>query len=1332
MTDLGEGELVNILYHTQDVNAHSRQQAELHLHDLLQTARLPQTVSMLLNLAGRDGDSLPVHIRQLALIIVSQQIKLRYHEFPQSLVEAAIRFCLHVIADPSSNDTQIMNAPGNPMTQAMNNSGNTPPIIVSASINMLARLACHLKRHEFLDIISHFNNLLSSNPITRYQCNILKCIVQIMEDISDHQRIQITILIFQNARNIFIQYRSYTKAVRHIARIMTITCESYMTVISHGENIDDIAAEGCFEAVIKEWINLVFQWINESKNLQYTLNTELDVLLEILKSLPSALESIDFEEIYGSILGVCLSIINSVKDLHMAQQQHGTATTSSICEGYTSDGDRYDIHLLLKYSLDLMNNTLHLMEQPADALKLLTEAGYSSSSNVIVDLFFTLLDLSKLPAHSIEHFIHDGNIFILQEENDGLEISLRYSAAEMIWNICSYSLVSNITLLFQTASKSWQGIIDTWTHQDKQMSQVKQLHYYDHVLSLESVMWVIASFSQKYLRSITNSFNKISKAKKSEIILYQKTQELLTIMSQLEQLVISILSSFVAHLNQDSYDSIVAKSSILLYCRVLWVFSKYKSFFNSKLKCDIISYGIRMICDVDNHDGYVVKRSMPLAPKLIAIRAIGAIMRPHKSMLSPVLDNISMIANIELNTNLTVGLIEANISPIMRSCIQISLECDENTLHYTLETLDQLLMMILGESRSLLTSIVGLMEDESGFQQVDSMKIQTTYSDYVRRMEIFSKNASDLIHMCLNIWNKYHADGMIVDLIDSIFSHIHRIGLVSYQIQYYQLSAMETKHIDSIDINQNPSYLLSRIIFPYFQNILNYMIDHNQSIKSSNSKLYMNIYESCCNHIAVLLSIKFFGKRINQLIHHQYFIDFRVEMLRMVLIILSSNHQLQSESQIKLTTTFVGFANCILTSFSVQPKNWQSQHESYKSSWVPWTSTNEMNNFVKVCIDYAHQVIIALGNGGGTSNSFSDNESILESTNHSLSQALGPALGLVVHCALQYENDEITSTNPCILNLGKLVALMMYTINSVQHLYVKISLLMACIHILARRRELMNLSLSIVQSSQYEGTSSANIISSFIHLWCELHGTFSSRYCNRISTFGLLQLIKLHDQTDVNDSSVIISLLHVLFMRLPSVLQAEDMDDEDEATSHYDDEEVWSDDEDDVDNETDSTVRDIIMTHMTHKTPQNPFDQHDDDDLYESDSRQNGVFAPSEMYLSDMIQDSPSQRVGGDDDDYTAGLHIISDQLVFSPYQADPINSFPLQEVLARTIMSLIPTNEKGKANPSHFDCFVGLCVSFHVLGQLSYPIWFQSMPPDDMKLVEAILRSSIVQDIQR
>ena len=366
----------------------------------------------------------------------------------------------------------------------------------------------------------------------------------------------------------------------------------------------------------------------------------------------------------------------------------------------------------------------------------------------------------------------------------------------------------------------------------------------------------------------------------------------------------------------------------------------------------------------------------------------------------------------------------------------------------------------------------------------------------------------------------------------------------------------------------------------------------------------------------------------------------------------------------------------------------------------------------------------------------------------------GPAAGLLGHLLLHFH----AVLGPDVVNA--LVAAALTCLRHAQAPYVRYSLLMGLVHLFARNAAVLAHPTSpllgtipAVAASHGRGhggpgraaqgkKGDVQAMSYVLDQWCSLHGHLNSRYCGVISSLGFLELIKIFNQHAVNHAFAL-RVLRLALSTLPRLLDpsAAEPDDEDgwggrglggddgdelefsdgddEYDSDYDDE--WEDDDGGADGE------DADGMGMDEEGDL------DDDAAWLSERKKKGrgkgdnVFAPAEMYLSDVLDRNLDQqqthtsggkrlsavlRAGGagggdycdEDDGYTADqentlMVNVSSSLMFSPPSRDP----------------LAATDLEGRV----VDLLVGLRGSDGL-----FPAWMGALTPQEQHLVQLLATS--------
>jgi hypothetical protein len=1106
--------------------------------------------------------SQPVHIRQLAIILINKHVKERIHELPDLIKTQFFNLAIGMISNPD---------------------GAYPELLLG-SIAALARLVSNANPQDYQPALEYVKGIYqTANLSIASRTCLMRCFMEIALDVDIDRQAFLLSAVFPLFPDIFEpSSRQNTKILRYTAKLVTVLSTSFL---SHRASADIEGSSPAWQnigSMLYEWTKMVYTFIEQTPDLQYSLTNELDVFIETLQSIPLIFEAFpdDCESAFLPILSISWKMLIHVKDVYSKLAiEAGDGHDDENDDGhYNTDGDRYSIIILIKSLLDLLNISI-LSSAPADISGILLSDELSSPSNGSEPFLQVIVEMCRLPASSQKAFLHDGNAFISIEEDNDTDESFRHISADLLRCACMNRIYPSIRSLIKIASDRFSVLSSTASLQSFTLP----------LLGYEASLWAIGSLSKVYINSAVSVLNSKAKRPKKSSSKSIAENDVISV-NEMVTMLQSIVSSTL---------TCAASSSLpiqmLLSSRVLWLFGRYKALFSSSMKISAVTHGLSLI----SISTTASCTTMP-APQSMLIRAIGDIIRPSSKA--------SILHGQDPNED-SVDILSSSyrFANILQASLAVIPQLDERSLHYSIETIEVVLILIrrLPETTSSLDIAAAL------------------------PATIFS----EVIDRSIEILNKYKTDPMIHDMIDSLLTNLQRLRLKIYV--FYE----------------SITNLFLQKILPFATNLVSYLINHGTR------HVHYNIFDIIIQQTMKLLSFSKYEasdhvpQSASSLLWHgrRDYLQFAVPML----------YFRYDPAHLTVVREVAQLTNAVLSSVHT------CESPTMKQSLIP---DEHILSFIEKVLVFTNNVLLALL--GGLNNDGED-----ENVDIDLNQALGPALGLLVHCMVLAE-DLSSQTNQAQLqvylySLELAIDLMKRSSSK----YIQLSILMTLIHLSARNIQLLSVCLQMIQQKQAAGSPS--ILADVLAHWTSIHNTFTTNYCNRISTIGLCRLINFfhHSDSAVNHH-IASTLMHLVLSSLPRQIQAEE-----HAMNGMNDEE--DDDDDDLVSDSD----------------EDDFDEADSDALNSaidigSDDDNGEIFAPAERYLSDMIPDL----------DQESSINNLSDNLVFNDIKADPLNNGSLQENVIQFIFSLCHRTSTGS---------------------IESPAWFQNLCAEDQHLIQAFIKSA-------
>ena len=202
--------------------------------------------------------------------------------------------------------------------------------------------------------------------------------------------------------------------IKYATKFVRIFCSKLSTGRMAGEHdYSDVSMDK-----LSHWIEHSLVLIqNEYLNFQHVEDSLIIIEFYRIFNFISEIYSDVCENFYDLFLSNTKTLL-----LHIQQQQ--IAYSWNSWSGYNSDGDKYDINVLVCQLLNIINNiNWDKIEFSNDGIKSLTEL---------------LLDYGQLTSVQLEMFDQSPNEFVVFEDDDLFDISARHIIPTIIQNLCKF------------------------------------------------------------------------------------------------------------------------------------------------------------------------------------------------------------------------------------------------------------------------------------------------------------------------------------------------------------------------------------------------------------------------------------------------------------------------------------------------------------------------------------------------------------------------------------------------------------------------------------------------------------------------------------------------------------------------------------------------------------------------------------------------------------------------------------------------------------------------------------------------------------------------------
>ena len=427
---------------------------------------------------------------------------------------------------------------------------------------------------------------------------------------------------------------------------------------------------GILTSFLTTWACLSTSYLSILSNTNTINNTiaEPGGLIQTVESISIGIKSFPqhFKPKFDTIITSSLTCLYLVKETYLSS----TLTTLSAGEvwssGYSSDGDRIDVEILVINLLELLNILYTLCQEvsisPDDLL--------TGNIDKLLDI---LIDYMQMTASMVNCWNNDGNLYVSSEEDldNSNDFSLRFIGANLLKSTCSYFKSKVFNYLFSNISHQWQLLQQNTTGYNENI----------RILHIEKLLWSLGfigkSYMKYYLRVQSRS------ASPTGTICQQKIDEAVTITTDIPVAAINqLLGSMCQCL-------LTSQTPAILRSRMVWLINIFTLLLDAPMIISSISCSKELLENPRD----------PLSSKLLALRSLTGILFKFKS-------------NTNLSTSLSV-FAALNTEILIFSSLQLAPYLTDTTVHFLIEALPLLLEASPDITNIKLLSDVGLFTSQT-------------------------------------------------------------------------------------------------------------------------------------------------------------------------------------------------------------------------------------------------------------------------------------------------------------------------------------------------------------------------------------------------------------------------------------------------------------------------------------------------------------------------------------------------------------------------------------------------------------------------------------------
>ena len=351
-----------------------------------------------------------------------------------------------------------------------------------------------------------------------------------------------------------------------------------------------------------------------------------------------------FKSKFDVIISSSLSCLCLLKETYLSNTltsiSGGYIGDNVLSAGYSSDGDRIDVEILVINLLQLLNILYTSCQDVAISPDMLLTGN-------LVKLMDILIDYMQMTASMVDCWNNDGNLYVSSEEDidNSNDFSLRFIGAKLLKSTCSYFKSPVFSYLFNAISQQWQQL----------QVQAGRFNENARILQIEKLLWSLGfigkSYMKYYLRLNNASTANVAAASQHRI-------------DEASVIVADIPFKSINYLLESMCQCLLTpQTPAILRSRLIWLINIFALLSDSSTIISSITCGKDILdSNMDN-----------LSSKLLALRSITGILFKLKTNAN------SATAKLVLST--------LNMESVITSCLQLTPHLTESTIHFLIEAL---------------------------------------------------------------------------------------------------------------------------------------------------------------------------------------------------------------------------------------------------------------------------------------------------------------------------------------------------------------------------------------------------------------------------------------------------------------------------------------------------------------------------------------------------------------------------------------------------------------------------------------------------------------------
>jgi len=468
--------LRDLLAGTQNPEQQIRCSAEIAIYEFFENRA--DAISSLLTFVADSSEAIP--LRHLAILLLNQQIAKNWTVFSADIKHMITTFAFRWVS------LFMAETFARPMSAFHR----------SATI-LLAKVYDAGSAEEVKQIATAFASELQSDQL-RVLLFTLRCLCEIAREAEYFKHVELLRLCYPRVQALVLggadsANEMHNRILLYSMRFMRI-CSRKFGEARIACGFDDNSA-GVIDEYIPQWSAAAVSWLSRHTHSAEVILPNLPIILECLKSLTTAIDC------FCHNCGLDLNAINAMSVSALRAIRASYVSGAEADTGYSSDGDREDLEMLVVQIFELLCASLSAGGNIASSS--------AEQAAVLDNVVLLLADYMALSAEQVDAWFTDSNEFISAEYDDTLGCSLRQTGADVINQICRGSTgAAYVSLLVMVQQKFSPLDPSAFEAQNSK-----------RVLHLEGILWMLGGMRRRYLAAMraekdspaSNSTGKLSR-----------------------------------------------------------------------------------------------------------------------------------------------------------------------------------------------------------------------------------------------------------------------------------------------------------------------------------------------------------------------------------------------------------------------------------------------------------------------------------------------------------------------------------------------------------------------------------------------------------------------------------------------------------------------------------------------------------------------------------------------------------------------------------------------------------------------------------------------------